>query len=56
LLARETQDYERRILPWVNDPNIYLAPSRAFYRYAAIGGGIALVALTAVLGLLAGLR
>lgn len=55
LLAREAQEYERRMRPWARDPDLYLAPSRAFYRYAAIGGGVALVALTAVLGLLAGL-
>jgi hypothetical protein len=48
LLAREAQEYERRMRPWARDPNVYLAPSRAFYRYAGIGGAVALVGLSAL--------
>jgi hypothetical protein len=43
LLARETHDYEQRVRPWARDPNVYLAPARAFYVYAAATGGAALV-------------
>jgi len=42
LLAAERRQYEQRMLPWARDPSVYLAPSRAFYRYGAIGGGVAL--------------
>lgn len=48
LLAQEAQEYERRMRPWARDPNVYLAPSRAFYRYAGIGGAVALVGLSAL--------
>ena len=46
LLVSERQEYERRMLPWARDPNVYLAPSRAFYRYGAAGAALALVLLT----------
>jgi hypothetical protein len=42
LLAAERREYEQRLLPWARDPRVYLAPSRAFYRYGAVGGGAAL--------------
>lgn len=42
LLAAERREYEQRLLPWARDPSVYLAPSRAFYRYGALGGGAAL--------------
>lgn len=48
LLAQETQEYERRMRPWARDPNVYLGPSRTFYRYAAVGAGAALAALSAI--------
>jgi hypothetical protein len=48
LLAQEAQEYERRMRPWARDPNVYLAPSRAFYRYAAVGAGVALAVLSLV--------
>jgi hypothetical protein len=48
LLARETEDYERRLRPWARDPNVYLAPSRAFYRYGAAGGAVALLGLSII--------
>lgn len=52
LLAQEAQAYEKRLRPWAQDPNVYLAPSRAFYRFGVLGAAIALVALAAVLFLL----
>jgi hypothetical protein len=43
LLAQEAAGYQQRILPWASDPSVYLAPSRAFYRYAALGVGLSLL-------------
>jgi hypothetical protein len=52
LLAQEAHEYERRMRPWARDPSVYLAPGRAFYRYGAVGGGLALMALSLILLLL----
>jgi len=49
LLAAERREYEQRLLPWARDPSVYLAPSRAFYRYGAVGGGVALALFGAAL-------
>ena len=52
LLAREAEQYQQRVLPWASDSALYLAPSRAFYRYAALGAGVSLLAALAVVLLL----
>jgi hypothetical protein len=43
LLAAEAQEYQRRVRAWATDPAVYLAPSRAFYRFAAVGAAVALL-------------
>ena len=42
LLAAEASAFQQRALPWARDPQVYLAPARAFYGYAAVGGALAL--------------
>ena len=49
LLQAERQEYERRMLPWARDPAVYLAPTRAFYRFGSLGGGVALLVIGAVM-------
>ncbi len=43
LLAAEADEYRRRAQGFMHDPNVYLAPSRAFYRFGALGGVVTLV-------------
>lgn len=52
LLAAESAEYERRMTPWARDANVFMAPSRAFYRYATIGGIAALVVVGGAFALL----
>ena len=52
LLAKEAEHYQRRVLPWASDPAVYLAPSRAFYRYAALGAGLSLLVALGIVTLL----
>jgi DNA-directed RNA polymerase subunit RPC12/RpoP len=52
LLAQEAELYRRRVLPWASDPALYLAPSRTFYRYAALGAGLSLFVALGIAALL----
>ncbi len=50
LLAAEAAEYERRMRPWARDANVFLAPSRAFYRYFIVGGVAALLVVGLAFG------
>ena len=52
LLAKEAQAYQSQVAPWARNPAVYLAPSRAFYRYAALGTGLSLLVALVICGLL----
>ncbi|MEO6599620.1 MAG: hypothetical protein ABIQ16_07085 [Polyangiaceae bacterium] len=53
LLEQEARAYRERLLPWARDANVYQAPLRAFYLFAAIGAGAALLAVAGLLLVLA---
>jgi hypothetical protein len=52
LLTAEADEYRRRAQGFTHDPNVYLAPSRAFYRFGAIGAVATLAIGLALFGVL----
>ena len=52
LLAAEAEEYRGRAQGFTHDPNVYLAPSRAFYRFGAIGAALTLGIGVAIFGVL----
>ncbi|MGC4093337.1 MAG: hypothetical protein QM756_36685 [Polyangiaceae bacterium] len=47
LLEREAQEYHQRMRPWTRDTHVFMAPTRAFYRYGMVGAVIGLVLASA---------